>query len=155
MVAIVALLIAVGLLVAGWSDGDDALLAAATGLGAAVAVGLVIDRVLARRASGGADASPDAGAEDAGDEHDEAPEEDSAAHGGTPADALSADVPDDDAAPVAAQEGSVVFIAGRTTFHRPGCSAVAGKAVSRSTRDDLEAGGMTPCRSCLRDPSSA
>ena len=47
-------------------------------------------------------------------------------------------------------EITVVFVAGRTTFHLDSCSLVAGKATSRAQRGDLEAGGMAACKRCLK-----
>lgn len=43
----------------------------------------------------------------------------------------------------------VVFVAGRATFHDPGCAVVVDKATSSAERAELEAGGMQPCRRCL------
>ena len=43
----------------------------------------------------------------------------------------------------------VVFVVGRTTFHRSDCGLVQGKTSSRGVRGDLEAGGMTACKRCL------
>lgn len=53
------------------------------------------------------------------------------------------------AEPSVAGEQPVVFVVGRTTFHRADCAQVEGKAQSSAQRDQLEAGGMSPCRRCL------
>lgn len=47
-------------------------------------------------------------------------------------------------------EPSVVFVAGRTTFHLDDCSLVAGKTTSRAQRGDLETGGMAACKRCIK-----
>jgi hypothetical protein len=53
-------------------------------------------------------------------------------------------------APVAERDdGRVVFVPGRTSFHRSDCGAVAGKQTSAADRTELERGGMQPCRRCI------
>lgn len=54
------------------------------------------------------------------------------------------------AGPAADLVSEVVFVAGRTTFHAPSCDAVDGRIVSAGERSQLERGGMTACRRCLR-----
>lgn len=43
----------------------------------------------------------------------------------------------------------VVFMAGRTTYHRPDCGLIAGKPRSSALRAELESGGMSACRRCM------
>lgn len=47
-------------------------------------------------------------------------------------------------------DATVVFVAGRTSFHLDSCSLVSGKTTSRAQRGDLESGGMTACKRCIK-----
>ena len=46
-------------------------------------------------------------------------------------------------------------VLGRTSYHRPDCRLAEGKELVESTMEAAEAEGLTPCRICVPDSSSA
>lgn len=103
---------------------DEVIAAGALSLAAAALV--IVDRVRSRSRTAGA-------TKDAVEEMDAADESDGSDE---------TDKPDD-------AGDRVVFVPGRTTFHRPGCVVVADKQTSAADRAELELGGMQPCRRCI------
>ncbi len=106
---------------------DEVIAAGVLSLGAAALV--IVDRVRARIGTAG---EGEAAADEPGERH-------AANEPAEPDEADESDDPGD----------RVVFVPGRTTFHRPGCAAVADKQTSAAERAELELGGMQPCRRCI------